>query len=594
MFDSPATSRSEFRRRIALCLVAALTLTLATVSDAAAQSRTYTDVAAGRYYTQPIAALAQAEVFEGTDCGEGLFCPDQPILRWEMAVWVVRVVDGKDPAPLTGGSRFGDVAGDLWWAAHVERMYELGITSGCGDGADYCPNEPIKRAHMAVFLARAFDLTPGPHAGFVDVNPLLHWFHDEVIALARSGITTGCGSGSFCATEDTTRAQMATFLHRAVQRRGYAAASCSFTDHADRVTGAVFQVHADGLGTAFLIGDVNDNQGSGLLWLTAAHVVGDRRKVTVANGDTRLEADVLGIDQAIDTAMLRTSAAGFETGEPLRFGRADWLKSGADLYAVGYPLHEASQPTVSKGVLSRIEKDASLARVVVSEGTLILTDAPINPGNSGGPLVDACGSVIGMNVAGVSAVEVEGINWAVAESTLQERYESLKQVSRAEASNEPGPITQPPVQADWERFEGERFEGTYIGAGTYDEDYPFNKGLLIRCTNNAELHIFVVFSGSHMIDYGLIEIRFSGQEDTFSYDATTSTDNKALFIDDHDDFLLKLRNNHASSNRLFIRLWTYFDPNDISNSYTYHGEAAFGIIGFDKVVEPVVEVCDAS
>ena len=64
-------------------------------------------------------ALAAAGVFAGTECEDGRFCPSEPIKRWTMAVWLVRVLDGVDPAP-TGSTRFSDVDAESWWAPHVE------------------------------------------------------------------------------------------------------------------------------------------------------------------------------------------------------------------------------------------------------------------------------------------------------------------------------------------------------------------------------------------------------------------------------------------------------------------------------------------
>lgn len=82
----------------------------------------------------------------------------------------------------------------------------------------------MTRAQMAVFLSRAFDLPAGPDPGFADVASYA-WYGDEVAALAASGITHGCGDGTvFCPDEDTTRAQMATFLYCAAAREGRAAA----------------------------------------------------------------------------------------------------------------------------------------------------------------------------------------------------------------------------------------------------------------------------------------------------------------------------------------------------------------------------------
>lgn len=129
---------------------------------------------------------------------------------------MVRVLDGRDP-PL-GSSRFPDVDLHLpaFWSPFIERLAELGVTQGCGDGTNFCPNDPVTRAQMAVFLTRAFNLPGGPDPGFSDVGQS-HWASDQIAALAASDITLGCGDGSgFCPGDPTTRAQMATFLNRAI------------------------------------------------------------------------------------------------------------------------------------------------------------------------------------------------------------------------------------------------------------------------------------------------------------------------------------------------------------------------------------------
>ena len=72
---------------------------------AVAEEAPFSDVGTGTYYTEPVSDLAGDGVFEGTACGEGLFCPGEPILRWHMAVWIVRVLDGGDPEPVSS-SRF--------------------------------------------------------------------------------------------------------------------------------------------------------------------------------------------------------------------------------------------------------------------------------------------------------------------------------------------------------------------------------------------------------------------------------------------------------------------------------------------------------
>ena len=92
---------------------------------------------------------------------------------------------------------------------------ELGVTRGCATGPlRYCPQEAVTRAQMASFLVRAFDLGVGPPAGFTDVRGG-ETHAANIDALAASGVTQGCTETMFCPRRDTTRAQMATFIHRA-------------------------------------------------------------------------------------------------------------------------------------------------------------------------------------------------------------------------------------------------------------------------------------------------------------------------------------------------------------------------------------------
>ena len=174
------------------------------------------DLGGERY--DAVKALADDGVLAGTGCAPGLFCPGAPIPRSSMAVWLVRVVDGADPEPVSS-TRFADVDADQWWAAHVERLAELGITVGCArEPARYCPDDPVTRAQTATFLKRAFSLDPAVPAGFSDTRGSVH--AAAIDALSRTGITRGCSTEPmlFCPSEATTRAQMALFLERARNR----------------------------------------------------------------------------------------------------------------------------------------------------------------------------------------------------------------------------------------------------------------------------------------------------------------------------------------------------------------------------------------
>jgi zinc protease len=158
------------------------------------------------------------DVFSRTGCADsdGL-CPNEDLPRWEMAVWLVRILDRTDP-PAADSSRFADVDPGAWWSPHAERLAELGIVEGCEtDPLRFCPDDPVDRGRMAAILARAFSLDAGVRAGFADV-PADHVFADGIDRLAAARITAGCDHhpARYCPLRHVTRGEMATFLARAI------------------------------------------------------------------------------------------------------------------------------------------------------------------------------------------------------------------------------------------------------------------------------------------------------------------------------------------------------------------------------------------
>ena len=177
----------------------------------------YSDIADAGGHRGNVEVLQERGILAGTECGPGEFCPTEPIQRWVMAVWLVRAVDDSELDP-GGFSRFSDVGAGEWWSPYVERLADLGITRGCVlEPALYCPADPVTRQEMASFLVRAFQLKPASGNGFIDV--LEGNSHLAAInALAASGVTAGCGTepARYCPKSPTTRAEMATFLARAL------------------------------------------------------------------------------------------------------------------------------------------------------------------------------------------------------------------------------------------------------------------------------------------------------------------------------------------------------------------------------------------
>ena len=210
--------RTRTRRSIAILAIAALIAVMPTTAAAQQDASRFGDVADGAFYTVPVVQLDAGGVFAGTECDNGSgFCPDEPLDRQTMAVWVVRLSSRDDPAPISE-SRFDDVDAGSFYAPFIERMAERGITTGCGDGSGFCPDATVTRAQMAVFLSRAYRLADAADPEFADVAADA-WYATDVAKLAASGITQGCGDGTvFCPEQDTTRGEMATFLYRAVTR----------------------------------------------------------------------------------------------------------------------------------------------------------------------------------------------------------------------------------------------------------------------------------------------------------------------------------------------------------------------------------------
>ncbi|MGH8927187.1 MAG: peptidoglycan DD-metalloendopeptidase family protein [Acidimicrobiia bacterium] len=98
------------------------------------------------------AANAITAVGVGFGCGDWSFCPDQPLLREEMAELLVRTFSVSPQA----GDFFHDDDGSPFEAA-INALKAAGITFGCNpsDAGEFCPGDPLTRAQMASFFVRS-------------------------------------------------------------------------------------------------------------------------------------------------------------------------------------------------------------------------------------------------------------------------------------------------------------------------------------------------------------------------------------------------------------------------------------------------------
>lgn len=169
--------------------------------------------------------------------------------------------------------------------------------------------------------------------------------------------------------------------------------------------------------------------------LTNAHVVGDVPRVQVLvpqraeraafslkPGGKLVPAQVIGVDRETDIAVLKIQ------GEPYPFlplGDSDGLGQGQLVFAFGSPY--GLDNSVTMGIVSSVERQIRPDDPMV----YIQTDAAINPGNSGGPLVDANGSVVGINTFIVSRTGAnEGVGFAVPSNVARGVYEQIREHGR--------------------------------------------------------------------------------------------------------------------------------------------------------------------
>jgi len=144
----------------------------------------------------------------------GTFCPDAPVLRQQMAVFLVRYMHGASFTPPAAIGRFTDVPSGSYFAPFIEQLARDGVTSGC-DVNLFCPTDPLRRDHAATFIVRArYGATytaPAATGVFSDV-PIGDPNARNIEQIYRDGITTGCGTGVYCPANPLLRRQAAVFF----------------------------------------------------------------------------------------------------------------------------------------------------------------------------------------------------------------------------------------------------------------------------------------------------------------------------------------------------------------------------------------------
>jgi hypothetical protein len=167
--------------------------------------------------TSPLYRSVETALHSGltAGCGGGAFCPDAPITRAQMSLFVLTAREGAGFRPYDcSAPGFEDVPPQHAVCPWIDELGWRGVIGGCGNG-NFCPDDPVTRAQAAVFLLRTLDpaLSPPPCGTpiFSDVpasSPYCPWIEE----LVRRGVVTGCGAGRYCPDDPTTRGQAAVML----------------------------------------------------------------------------------------------------------------------------------------------------------------------------------------------------------------------------------------------------------------------------------------------------------------------------------------------------------------------------------------------
>ncbi len=202
---------------------------VATVALAGAQQGTFTDATSvippfqditgnETVYLPAIDLLQESGITKGCQSSPPGYCSAQAIPEEQMAVFVIRSVEGSDNFTYTPLPYFTDVGSDSVYFPFIQRMQDRSIAYLCG-ATTFCPSAVVTRAIMSQLIIRSrlgitgvptnFPATPY----FTDV-PSTHPFFPYIQKMRQLGITSGCTATTYCPDDPVTRGQMAVFIER--------------------------------------------------------------------------------------------------------------------------------------------------------------------------------------------------------------------------------------------------------------------------------------------------------------------------------------------------------------------------------------------
>ena len=174
----------------------------------------FEDVLADAYYYDAVLWAAGEGVTAGTDATH--FSPDDACTRAQAMTFLWKALGS--PAPESGNMPFGDVAAGSYYYDAVLWAFESGITAGTG-ASSFGPDEKCTRAQAMTFLWKALG-SPAPESGNMPFGDVAagSYYYDAVLWAFENGITAGTSASNFSPDGECNRAQIVTFLWRAIPK----------------------------------------------------------------------------------------------------------------------------------------------------------------------------------------------------------------------------------------------------------------------------------------------------------------------------------------------------------------------------------------
>ncbi len=171
----------------------------------------FSDVEYDSYYYDAVEWALDEEITTGTS--DILFSPDASCTRAQAVTFLWRAAGS--PKPTSTENPFTDVDEDDYYYEAVLWAVEKEIAFGTGS-TNFSPDIYVTRAHTVTFLYRYMGSETTTVNPFDDVRAT-DYYYDAVLWAVENGVTTGTDSTTFSPNSTCVRAQIITFLYRAIE-----------------------------------------------------------------------------------------------------------------------------------------------------------------------------------------------------------------------------------------------------------------------------------------------------------------------------------------------------------------------------------------